>query len=86
MDANLRVKVFKYSSKEEMEKHIEEMKEQDWKCKRKGQYMFKSSSLVKDYLNDNNWEWSAEFYKQSVSRKLDKNSYYETNGYFFYTN
>lgn len=83
MSVNLEVKLFKYASEKEMKEHVEIMIKDGWECRRKGECMFKPSSLVSEFCNENNWEWSAEFSIQNEIFTLDKPTSYESTVYFF---
>lgn len=83
MNVNLEVKVFKYTSEEEMKIHIETMIKDGWSCKRKGQYMFNPSSLISKYCDESNWEWSAEFSRENKEAMIDKPISYESEVYYF---
>ncbi|WP_291566782.1 MULTISPECIES: hypothetical protein [unclassified Clostridium] len=83
MKVNLEVKLFKYSSEKEMEIHIGTMIQNGWNCKRKGKYMFIPSSLISDYCNEDNWEWSAEFSRENKEIATDKSISYDSEIYYF---
>lgn len=78
----LHIYVYKYTSEEEMNKHILEMQNKGFKVERKGEYNLSKESTIDAFCDDNNWYWVAEFSKSDITRNNQYN--HETVLYWFY--
>lgn len=78
----LDVRLFKYKSAKEREKHVEKMQSNGWSIKREGQAMLLSDSTVSERRDKSNWNYIVEFYKEKKTEGDTKGIEYETDLYW----
>ncbi|ABS39417.1 hypothetical protein [Clostridium botulinum] len=83
LNANLEVKVFKYESEKELNKHKDKMLKDGWKCTRSGQYNLSPVSTITAFCNEKNWYYVAEFNKKNEFININKPTSYESEAYWF---
>jgi hypothetical protein len=77
---NLEIRVFRYDTEDEREKHIKEMEAEGFKVKT-GEAMLENAGTITQYHNKNNWHLVSEFYRKT--NWADPKYNYETDAYFF---
>ncbi len=58
------LEVYRYDTAEEMAAHVADMESQGFQVQFRGEVYIANSSLVADYLKQENWVYQAEFYRE----------------------
>ena len=82
LSVNLQVRIYRYKSKEKMDKHKEAMIKAGWECRYSGKTNLSPESTVTAFCDDKNWHYVAEYCKQK-EQKTNELISYNTEGYFF---